>query len=87
MPELFEKIKKALPQGMMVDEFTFKTGQPIKIRGFCPNYDMLYKFQQGLSDVKGIKNVNILSPRMDQKNNRLEYSMVFDYKDFTRKAK
>lgn len=87
MPELFEKIKKALPPGMMIDEFTFKTGQPIKIRGFCPNYDMLYKFQQGLSDLQGVKNVNILSPRMDQKSNRLEYSIVFDYKDFTRKAK
>ena len=82
---LLKEINAGESKGVLLDDFTFKKGQPIKIAGQADNAESLYKFQKNLLAQKNIKEVKIQSTSVDRKSKKVKFSMTFHYKNFTRK--
>jgi len=85
MLKLFSEMNTEENNGIMLDGFHFKKGQPVTISGQVKNDDQLYKFQESLLSRKGISKVTIQSTKKDEKGGKLNFSMTFHYKNFTKK--
>ncbi len=71
--------------GIALDSFYFKKGQPVTIMGQAGNMDQMYKFQDGLRAQKGIAEVEIPNATRDPKTKKIKFTMTFHYKNYTKK--
>lgn len=83
---LLREISSAESGGIMLDNFHFEKGQPVRISGQAPGYDQLFKFQENLMTKKGIKDVKIENQTRDKKGKKLNFTLEFHYGSFTRKS-
>jgi hypothetical protein len=83
MLELLSVLNSVNVNGVVMDGFDFKKGQPVKITGTVPNADQLYQFQERLSEKRDIKDVKIQSAPEDEKTRRLKFTITFNYKNWT----
>jgi len=83
--ELLSEINSAESQGIMLDSFYFKKGQPVRITGQAQGKEQLYKFEESLQNKKSI-DIVATNPSVDTKTKRIKFTMTFHYKNFTRKS-
>jgi hypothetical protein len=84
--ELLSEINSGENKGILLDVLHFKKGQPITIRGQAENEEQMTKFQEGLTNKKGIKNPLIQNPTRDDKTKKIKFTLTIDYKNFTKKT-
>jgi len=83
--KLLSQINSKENNGVLLDGFHFKKGQPVTIRGQVKSDEQLYKFQESLLSKKGISKVRIQNTKKEKKGNKLNFSITFHYKNFTKK--
>jgi hypothetical protein len=81
---LLSQISSVEANGIMLSSFDFKRGQTIKIKGTATGSDRIYKFQEDIGALKDIKNVVISASTQDEKTKRIEFTISFHYKNFTK---
>ena len=83
--DLFQRIQKC--QGdILLDTFEFEKGKPAKITATGNSYDATYQFQKELESQNKnvITNVRLLEPRLDQKGNKVKFTVTFHYRNFSK---
>ncbi|MGB2809899.1 MAG: hypothetical protein WBC22_19320 [Sedimentisphaerales bacterium] len=68
-----------------LDKLDFKQGRPVSITAQTKDAEQMYKFQKSLLAIKGITDVKIQNPDIDNKTKKLKFTMTFHYKNFTKK--
>jgi hypothetical protein len=71
--------------GITLDKLDFKQGRPISITAQTKDAEQMYKFQKSLLAIKGITDVKIQNPDIDNKTKKLKFTMTFHYWKFTKK--
>ena len=82
--KLLSEMNSGNNNGVLLHGFHFKKGQPITIAGQVANDEQLYKFQENLQK-KGLDKVNIQNAKKENQSNKLNFSITFHYKNFTKK--
>lgn len=83
--KLFSEINAEENNGILLDGFHFKKGQPIAISGQAKSDEQLYKFQENLLSKKGLGDVKIQRTKKEEKGNDINFNITFHYKNFTKK--
>lgn len=84
---LLTEVNAGENKGIVLDALHFKKGQTVTLMGRADNMEQMWKFQENLLGRKGIKDVNITNNTQDAKTKKIKFTMVFHYKNFTRKDK
>jgi hypothetical protein len=82
---LLTEINAGENNGIVLDTLHFKKGQAVTLMGRADNMEQMWKFQEDLLTRKGIKDVNISNNAQDAKTKKIKFTMVFHYKNFTKK--
>ncbi len=72
--------------GVILESFHFKKGQAVTITGQADNAEQMWKFQANLLGCKSISDVDITSTSTDSKTKKIKFTMLFQYKNFTKKG-
>jgi hypothetical protein len=72
--------------GIVLDDFQFKKGQLVAITGRADNTEKMWQYQASLRGQKNIKEVEISNAAQDTKAKKIRFTMVFHYKNFTKKG-
>lgn len=81
-----EDINAGDNNGIVLDSFHFKKGQLASVTGLAGNAEQMWQYQQNLLKQKSIEDVNISSQTNDSKTKKIKFTMVFNYKGFTKKT-
>ena len=71
------------PEGIMLDNFSFKKGRALTLDGQAKSQEQIYKFQENLKNQDGISTVRIPNKTFDEKNEHVTFTIIFDYKNFS----
>ena len=85
MVDLFQRIQKC--QGsILLDTVEFEKGKPAKITATADSYDAAYQFQKELEarNKNVITKTKLLEPRLDQKGNKVKFTITFHYRNFSK---
>jgi len=83
--KLLSEINASGGDGIKLDSFEFKKGQPINIAGQAQNIEQVYEFQKKLLGQKDITEVKLTNPAKDSKSGKLKFTINFHYRNFTKK--
>ncbi len=86
--EMLELLGEIIPQGsegILLDNFEFRPGRPVMISGQAQSDEQLYKFHKNLQAQKSLAEVNIQSAKKDPKEGKINFTIAFHYKGFTKK--
>lgn len=81
--ELLAKINASGENGIKLESFHYKKGQPVTITGEAPGNEQLYKFEKNLQDRNNINSVK-MNPSKDAKTKKIKFTITFHYKNFTK---
>jgi hypothetical protein len=81
--ELLGQINASGENGIKLESFHFKKGQPVTITGEASGNEQLYKFEKNLQDRKNINSVK-MNPSRDAKTKKIKFTITFHYKNFTK---
>lgn len=81
--ELLGQINASGENGIKLESFHYKKGQPVTITGEAPGNDQLYKFWKNLQERKNISSVK-MNPSQDTKTKKIKFTITFHYKNFTK---
>jgi hypothetical protein len=82
--DLLGEINSIEGEGVMLDTFRFAKGQPVSISGQADNAEQLYNFHEALVGKAGLGEVKMTSGK-EPKGDKLNFTITFHYKNFTRK--
>ena len=82
--EVFGLLKESAPTDVLFHNFIFRKGKPVSVTGQARSNDSLYKFEAALRAQKGIANVKEQSAVKDDKENKVVFTVTFDYRTFTK---
>ena len=57
----------------------------VTLMGRADNMEQMWQFQENLLDRKDIKDVDITNNAQDAKSKKIKFTMVFHYRNFTKK--
>ncbi len=83
---LLTELSAGESNGIVLDEFYFKKGQLASITGRADNTEQMWKYQANLLEQKSLKDVEITNQSQDSKSKKITFTMVFHYKNFTKKG-
>jgi hypothetical protein len=83
--ELLTVINAGQNEGVVLDTFHFKKGQPVSVTGQADNTEQMWKFQANLRERKEIKSAEIMNAATDAKTNKTKFTIAFQFKEFTKK--
>ena len=81
--ELLGQINASGDNGIKLESFHFKKGQPVTITGEASGNEQLYKFEKNLQDRKNITSVK-MNPSKDAKTKKIKFTITFHYRNFTK---
>ncbi|AQT68179.1 hypothetical protein STSP2_01334 [Anaerohalosphaera lusitana] len=81
--ELLSLINERLPNGMMLDSFTFSRGKPVTLSSNAANWSQMRQFEDKLAEQPGVKNMTEQNPTQDEKTKKISFRLSFDYKNYT----
>jgi len=81
--ELLGQINASGENGIKLESFHFKKGQPVTITGEASGNEQLYKFEKNLQDRKNITSVK-MNPSRDAKTKKIKFTITFHYRNFTK---
>jgi hypothetical protein len=82
--DVFSLLKESAPIDVLFHNFIFRKGKPVSVTGQARSNDSLYKFEAALRAQKGITNVKEQSAVKDDKENKIVFTVAFDYRTFTK---
>lgn len=74
-------------EGVTLDTFSFKRGQPLELKGRADKTDKWYAYEEAISNLNGVKEFKRDDPITDEKDKKIKFSLNFHYKTYTQKAK
>ena len=83
--QLLNQINEGGSQGILLDKLDFKKGRLASVSGQAQRAEQVYDFQENLLTKKGITDVRIQSTTQDNKTKKLKFTIIFHYKNFTKK--
>jgi hypothetical protein len=83
--QLLTDINSGQNNGIVLDSFQFKKGQPVSLVGQADNQEQLWSFQKNLRGHKGIENAEISNVSQDTKTKKVRFTITFHYKGYTKK--
>lgn len=83
MLEVLGAIGSSVPEGMLIDSFVFKKGQPVRITGRARDFEAVYGFQKKLDGRSGISQVRLWEPRVEDKDKQVLFRITFNYRHFS----
>lgn len=72
--------------GVILEGLHFKKGQPVTVTGQADKQEQMWKFQANLRDHRNITDVEITSTSTDSKTKKIKFTMVFDYRNFSKRT-
>lgn len=72
--------------GILLETFHFRKGRTVTVTGQADNSEQMWKYQANLLENSSIKDVDITNTSTDGKTKKINFTMVFHYKNFTSKA-
>jgi|GEM_PF-5292525 len=84
MLEVFTILKESSPEDVTFHSFTFRKDKPVSVTGQARTNDSLYKLEAALRTKKGISNVKEQSAVKDDRENKIVFTITFDYRNFTK---
>jgi hypothetical protein len=85
--DLLDKVNSVQTEGITLTSFSFKKGQHVSMNGFARDHGQLYKYQEGLLKQAGISSVEVQKAVRDEKKGQVAFSMIFDYRNFSKRPK
>jgi len=85
MLELLTLVNAGQNDGVVLDTFQFKKGQPVSVTGQADNMEQMWKFQANLREQKDLKGAEIMNASPDSKTKKIKFTITFQYKEFTKK--
>ncbi|NQV31913.1 MAG: hypothetical protein HQ515_04420 [Phycisphaeraceae bacterium] len=86
MLELINVVTSKEHKGIILDKFTYKKGQPLKIAGRADKSEPWYKFEEAMTNLKGVAQAKRDNLVLDEKGKKVKFGMSFHYKTYTRKV-
>lgn len=87
MIELLSIVTDAAPADMMIDNINYRRGQAVTISGEVPSHQTLEQFHKALREHKDIKDAQVGPATKSKNDKKLNFSVTFDYKNFTTKRR
>jgi hypothetical protein len=84
MLELLTILNTCAGNDVMIDTFSFKKGQPVRLSARTNSYERAYAFDKKLKEQSGISGVKLISPAMDEKKRQVSFTLTFVYGNFGR---
>lgn len=84
MLELLTALNISAGNDVMIDTFNFKKGQPVRLTAKTGSFERVYAFQKKLQEQSGISGVKLISPTKDERKNQVQFTLTFNYKNFSR---
>jgi hypothetical protein len=84
MQELLTTLNTCAGNDVLVDSFSFKKGQPVRLVAKTGSFERVYAFQKKLQGSVGIGDVKLISPTMDDKKRQVQFTITFAYRNFSR---
>ena len=81
--DLLSKVNASGENGITLESFHYKKGQPVTIIGEASGNEQLYKFWENLQNNKNINSVK-MNPSRDAKSKKTKFTITFHYKNFTK---
>ncbi len=82
--ELLSRINSGGAEGIMLSSLDFKKGRSVTIGGQASGSEQIYEFEKKLQTRKGIKDVKIQSATKASRGNKVNFTITFHYKNFTK---
>jgi len=83
--DLLKRITKDLESGVKIDSIKFTRGKKVVLVGKSKDVKKIYAFQSKLNGDRAFGQVRIQNQSKDKKSKMNKFSIVFDYKDFSKK--
>ncbi|MHC4482217.1 MAG: hypothetical protein ACYSW4_01575 [Planctomycetota bacterium] len=83
--QLLSEISSSEGEGILLNSFHFKMGQPVRISGQAGKAEQFIKFEKSLQEKKGVKELNEEDLSADKESKKLKFTITFDYGSFTKK--
>ncbi len=84
--ELINVVTSKEHKGIILDKFTYKKGQPLKIDGRADKPPSWYSFDKTMTNTKGVSQPKRDNLVPDEKTKKVKFGMSFHYKTYTRKV-
>lgn len=84
--EFLAKVEAALPSGMKIKSIFCERGKQISLSSTANSTDQILELQEKLKEQKGITEVNFSPGQMDEKTKKIDFKIMFNYKDYTKKS-
>ncbi len=84
--ELINVVTSKEHKGIILDRFTYKKGQPLKIGGRADKPPSWYSFDKAMTNTKGVSQPKRDNLVPDEKTKKVKFGMSFHYKTYTRKV-
>ncbi len=84
---LLRILADSAPEGILLDSFSFKKGQPVRLQGSFQDKNKLFDFAEKLRQQKGFQTVRILNQSQDNKKNQSIFTLTFEYQHFSSRRK
>lgn len=84
--ELLTLLGTCAGKDVILDNFSFKKGQPVRITAKAGSFEQVYQFQKKLAEqaAAGISDIKLITPTADEKSGKVQFTMTFGYKGFGR---
>jgi hypothetical protein len=82
--ELLIMLNACAGNDILIDSFSFKKGQPVRLNAKTSSYERVYVFDKKLKEQGGISGVKLISPTMDEKKKQVSFTITFNYKNFSK---
>lgn len=80
---LLRILTDSAPEGILLDSFHTKKGQPVRLQGSFQDKNKLFDFAEKLQQQKGIQKVRILSQSRDDKKKQSIFTLTLEYQHFS----
>ena len=84
--ELLQVVTSKEYSGIMLDTFTYKRGQPVKIVGRADKPEPWYAYEKAMTGQKGVTQAKRDNTVQDKKTKKIKFGMSFHYKTYTQKV-
>ncbi len=84
--ELIQVVSSKEYKGLVLDTFTYKRGQPVKIVGRADKPEPWYVYEKAMTSQKGVTQAKRDNLVPDKKTKKVKFGMSFHYRTYTQKV-
>ncbi|MBN2511744.1 MAG: PilN domain-containing protein [Sedimentisphaerales bacterium] len=84
MLEMLSTIGSCMDKDMLLDSISFKKGQPVRIAAKARSFEQVNAFHKKLQEQTCFKDVKLISPTLDERRSRVQFTITLAYRNFNR---